>query len=129
MTEKFWKYEIGQELWRIGKVFVREPCPYCGDTGTVEGADNQQLECARCNSEDGADHMGGETHWEVAGRSQRADWINVQITKSTVDVRYSLDDMSFGNVPEEDVRPSKAEAQAECDRRNEEDASDARDAG
>jgi len=90
------KYDIGQKVWRIREKAVFQKCKACG------GRDQ------------------GVFRWDIIGKATKIALVCVYgSSKEDIEERYEF--RGYGQVYSwdgEDVFRTKAEAQAECDKRN-----------
>ncbi len=100
------KYDIGQKVWYIDKKLETVPCNIC-DNGYVEIKGHTFL-CPNCG--------GYKTTTDDSGPHKPCNANIEVITISDTGFEYDCDRM-FG-FAEDDLYPTKKDAQAECDRRN-----------
>lgn len=111
------KYPINQELVHIGTVSDYKDCKYCNGTGVVK-IKGKKFDCPNC---DGKGKTETAVKW-IVGDAQYPDRISIEVEEGEKPrISYVF---KCGDFPryydESDCFPSRAKAQAECNRRNNE---------
>lgn len=132
------KYNLGDTVYGIYQAYkqVNETCDHCGGDGKVMWSSGVGYSCYNCHGT-GKKHVSSFHKWELSKtdygtvRPKTVGLIRCEVRieneERTIENRYMCNETGIGSgrVWDESLLwPSKIEAQAECDRRNEE-ASDA----
>ena len=124
------KYSLGDKVWKINREMPRvwRPCAFCGGTEKyrgelapsteVTGMDGSKRCCPKCHGRGGGwDYL--ELAWNV-GETLYIGQVRFEASDDGEKESY-MEDARGGYVHYVDtLYPTKKEAQAECDRRNDE---------
>ena len=136
------KYDFNDTVWsiRFGSKQIFTPCDFCSGSGRIEGANKESRACPACYGHKGKSKTVG-TEWFIltegpltvgqirvvsncafAGYRDMMGVSNYGPQQAKAKVEYMCFETGIGSgsIHYEDLLwPSKEEAQAECDRRNE----------
>lgn len=121
------KFEIGQEVYLIRKVKIKNPCPACNGEGN-KIIDGNKFYCSKCNGE-------GYLRYETKKEYQVIGLKTVTLLKSITQLQgkelvpktvitYNVGNecMTLKEVPEHYLFTTKEEAEARCKELNEEES-------
>lgn len=115
------------KIWRIREKYY-ETCAFCGGTNEIVGADGSKKSCPECRFSEHHGYKGKKIEyrdlaWKVTG-TVTVGQVRIQVDKKETEESYMCRETGIGSGTihyKDTLYKTREEAQAECDKRNEED--------